>query len=258
MPVLAKQKLNCVLVHGWAMNSAVWQPLLADLPDWLNVTCVDLPGHGSMADVAGGSLHDIARLLSVVTRTPALWLGWSLGGLAVLQLARDYPERVAGLFMVACNPSFVRRDDWSTAVETEVFSAFAEALDKDMKSTIRRFLALQVTGERQALKTVRELQRAIESRGPASRRALHEGLDLLQQSDLRHDLIQLGQATHWHLGECDTLVPVALADALIALNPAIEVSIAQGAAHAPFLSHPHNFLREFIDFASRIHQASHS
>ncbi|MGB5397391.1 MAG: alpha/beta fold hydrolase, partial [Gammaproteobacteria bacterium] len=99
-----KQKITCVMVHGWAMNSAVWQPLLAELPDWLDVICVDLPGHGGLAQVDAQSLDDYTRLLSAVTQRPALWVGWSLGGLAVLKLASDYPQLVAGLFMVASNP----------------------------------------------------------------------------------------------------------------------------------------------------------
>ncbi len=247
-----KQKITCVMVHGWAMNSAVWQPLLADLPDWLDVICVDLPGHGGMADVRADSLDDYTRLLSAVTHRPALWVGWSLGGLAVQQLARDYPERVAAMYMVASTPCFVRRDDWTTAVDASVFDDFARMLDTGVESTMRRFLALQVMGDKRALHTVRELQRTMNERGFASEAALRTGLALLQHTDLRADLARLDCPLRWVLGGRDTLVPVALAENLKLLNPAIQISIEPDAGHAPFLSHGENFLRELVDFAGRI------
>ena len=50
--------VTCVFVHGWAMNSAVWQECIEQLPDWINVVLVDLPGHGSMAEVSAASLDD--------------------------------------------------------------------------------------------------------------------------------------------------------------------------------------------------------
>jgi pimeloyl-[acyl-carrier protein] methyl ester esterase len=252
MPAALRQKITCVFVHGWAMNSAVWEPVIAGLPDWLEVICVDLPGHGSMNKVPAEGLAAQVQLLAAISQKPVLWVGWSLGGLAVLRLAQLYPERVAGLFMVACNPCFVRRPDWTSAVEASVFSDFAAELDQDSEATLRRFLALQVTGDKHALKTVRELQRAMSARGQASAQALQAGLQQLQECDLRRDLSLLESPLHWHLGGRDRLVPVSLADALPELNPGIEISIEDTAGHAPFVSHPDRFRRELLTFAGRM------
>jgi pimeloyl-[acyl-carrier protein] methyl ester esterase len=252
MPAVLRQKITCVFVHGWAMNSAAWQSLTASLPDWLDVVCIDLPGHGSMAEVNTTGLADQVQLLAAVSQRPALWVGWSMGGLSVLRLARLHPERVAGVFMVASNPCFVRRPDWSTAVDASVFSQFAADLSEDREATLRRFLALQVLGDKHALKTLKEIQRAMQARGQASMQALQSGLQQLQECDLRPDLALLECPLHWHLGGRDTLVPVALADSLKTLNANIEISIEPDAGHAPFISHPENFRRELIDFAGRM------
>lgn len=248
----ASQKLGCVLVHGWAMNSAVWRSLLPHLPAWLDVTCVDLPGHGSMVDVNADTLDEMVRVLSAISHRPVLWLGWSMGGLAVLRLARLYPERVAGVFMVASNPCFVRRDDWPCAVDASVFDSFARILTDDAGATLKRFLALQVMGDRHALHTVRELQSAMNERGNASRHALEAGLGMLKHCDLRSDLQSLSCPIHWTLGGRDTLVPVSLAEELRLLNPAMDISIEAAAAHAPFLSHTENFVHVFNGFAGKI------
>jgi pimeloyl-[acyl-carrier protein] methyl ester esterase len=252
MPAVLRQKITCVFVHGWAMNSAVWQSLTASLPDWLDVICVDLPGHGSMAEVNAAGLAEQVQLLAAVSQRPALWIGWSMGGLAVLRLAQLHPERVASIFMVASTPCFVRRHDWHTAVDASVFTEFAAAFDNDIESTLRRFLALQVLGDKNALKIVKQLQGAMSARGQASTQALHAGLQQLLESDLRHDLSLLKCPLHWHLGGRDTLIPVALVDSLRTVNANIEISIEPDAGHAPFISHPENFRRELIAFAGRM------
>ncbi|MCG8429121.1 MAG: alpha/beta fold hydrolase, partial [Chromatiales bacterium] len=38
-----------VLLHGWGMNAAVWNPLLDALSDDYRMTVVELPGHGGSA-----------------------------------------------------------------------------------------------------------------------------------------------------------------------------------------------------------------
>lgn len=103
------EKVTCVFVHGWAMNSAVWENCFNLLPDWIDVIQVDLPGHGSMADVKAESVNDYVQALAALVNRPVIWVGWSLGGLALLQLARHYPERIAGLFMVASTPVLFSR-----------------------------------------------------------------------------------------------------------------------------------------------------
>lgn len=250
MSVENHSKVSCVFVHGWAMNSAVWKACLHLLPDWIEVIRVDLPGHGSMASVSANSINDYVQVLASVVHRPVIWVGWSLGGLAVLQLARLYPERVAGLFLVASNPCFVRQPDWQTGVREEVFAAFSESLEEDVETTIKRFLALQVRGSATAMKTIRQLQQSLQQRGSADIEALRLGLDILSGSDFRRELSMLDKPVCWLLGARDALVPVALAEKLKILNPEINILIDEEAAHAPFISHPQNFIDALVKFAS--------
>lgn len=245
-------KITCVFVHGWAMNGAVWGSCFNLLPDWMDIVQVDLPGHGTMAGVRAEDLNDYVQALAALVNRPAIWVGWSLGGLAVLKLAQDYPERVAGLFMVATNPCFVQKENWSCAVDKQVFDQFADALEKDADTTIKRFLALQVKGSGVAMSTVRELQQSLQQRGRASLDALKLGLDILATTDLRNALPYLNCPMTWLLGERDTLVPVALSGELKTLQPNIKTVVEPEAAHAPFISHPEKFTRALIDFAETL------
>ncbi|MDH5388117.1 MAG: pimeloyl-ACP methyl ester esterase BioH [Gammaproteobacteria bacterium] len=249
MPPKSHRKITCVFVHGWAMNGAVWQTCFDLLPDWIDVIQIDLPGHGSMAEVKAETVNDYVQTLAALVNRPVIWVGWSLGGLALLQLAKDYPERVAGLFMVSTTPCFVQKQDWRCAVEKKVFELFAASLEKDADATIKRFLALQVKGSGVTMSTIRELQQSLHKRGRASMAALRSGLDILLNTDLRKELPYLNRPVSWLLGGRDTLVPASLADELKILQPNIKVIVEKDAAHAPFISHPERFVLALTEFA---------
>jgi len=247
--------VTCVFVHGWAMNSAVWDGCIEQLPDWINVVVVDLPGHGTMAEVPAGSLDDYVQALIPLVHRPVLWVGWSLGGLAVLRLAELYPQRVAAAFLVATNPCFVSQGDWKCAVDESVFKQFASDLNNNQKKTIRRFLALQVKGLADAMNVVRQLQHSIESRGQASMQALNAGLDILLNTDLRQTLKGLDCPLHWLLGAKDSLVPSRLAEVLVKDFSQSNVSLQPGASHAPFISEPDLFIKQLINVAQQLRRS---
>lgn len=247
-----RSRITCVFVHGWAMNGAVWETCFNLLPDWIDVIQVDLPGHGSMAEIKAEKINDYVKALAALVNRPVIWVGWSLGGLALLQLAKEYPERVAGLFMVAGTPCFIRKKDWPCGVEEEVFQLFEKSLLENVDATIKRFLAIQVKGSGVAISTVRELQQSLRLRGNPSLEALKSGLEILATTDLRKELPYLNFPVTWMLGGHDTLVPVSIAESLVALQPDIKIIIEKNAAHAPFISHPEEFSTALINFAESL------
>ena len=246
-----RKQVSIVFVHGWAMNSAVWSACQALLPDWIDAIFVDLPGHGSMAEVSADGLDDYVQALMPLAHRPVIWVGWSLGALAVMQLAAHYPERVAALFLTAATPCFVKRDNWPAAVDETVFLQFAESLEQNQQKTLQRFLSLQVKGAPDARQTVRQLQQMMGERGAASAQALKNGLAVLLESDQRALLAALACPVSWYLGDRDTLVPVAVGEHLQQLYPQHTITVAPGAGHAPFVSHPQQFVAALVQQASQ-------
>ncbi|HHJ36407.1 MAG TPA: pimeloyl-[acyl-carrier protein] methyl ester esterase [Gammaproteobacteria bacterium] len=244
-----RDSVTCIFVHGWAMNSAVWDDCIECLPDWINVIVVDLPGHGTMADVLAESLDDYVQALVPLVHQPVIWVGWSLGGLAVLRLAELHPQRIAAALLVSTNPCFVTRADWSCAVEDRVFNRFAIDLKEDQEKTIRRFLALQVKGLRGGMSVVRLLQQSIQQRGPASMQAMECGLEILMKSDLRQALKTIDCPLHWFLGAKDGLVPAELASVLVQRYEQNNVILHEQASHAAFMSHSDDFVAQLIELA---------
>jgi pimeloyl-[acyl-carrier protein] methyl ester esterase len=234
------------------MNSSVWESCLQFFPDWIDVIRVDLPGYGDDVEIEATGLDDYVQVLRSVVDRPVIWVGWSLGGLVVLRLARLYPELVAGLFLIASSPCFVRKQNWQAAVELHVFEQFAQALRQDVDATVKRFLALQVKGSQTAMKNVRELQRAYKTRNTPSAEALDLGLNLLVTTDLRTELSLLKCPVTWLLGARDTLIPIAIADELKILHPEIDIIVEKEAAHAPFISHPQSFADALVLLAEKL------
>jgi pimeloyl-[acyl-carrier protein] methyl ester esterase len=244
--------VTCVFVHGWAMNSAVWEQSIAQLPDWIKVIVVDLPGHGSMAEVEVDTLDDYVQALVALVHRPAIWVGWSLGGLAVLRLAELYPQRVAAALLVSTNPCFVSQPEWPHAVDNAVFKQFASELEQHQERTIRRFLALQVKGLPDMMNVVRQLQQSMESRGKASTQALASGLQILLETDLRQALKSIECPLHWLLGAKDSLVPSGLAQVLQDDYAQKNVSLHPQSSHAPFISHGDDFVKQLLEIAGQV------
>jgi pimeloyl-[acyl-carrier protein] methyl ester esterase len=238
---------DLVLLHGWGMNSAVWEPLLPALSARHRLTILELPGHGASASTESAVLDDWAQRCLAIAPPRAHWLGWSLGGQVALAAALSAPPRVGGLSLIGVTPCFVQTEGWDCAMPEKTFHQFADALAQDSGAGLLRFLALQVKGSEHARDTLRLLKAELAQRPPASAQGLAQGLDLLLHTDLRERLIALRCPSHWMFGARDTLVPRALQTRLGELLPSAHVTEIAGAGHAPFLSHPEASLHVLLE-----------
>ncbi len=229
------QGADLVLLHGWALHGGVFAPLVERLADRFRLHLVDLPGHGrSRGSATPLALADVVS--EVAARTPpAVWLGWSLGGLFALRAAATLPT-VRGLVMIASMPRFVKGPAWPHAVEPEVFARFGQDLAQDHAGTLERFIALDTLGSEQGRDELKALRVLLHARGEPDLAALHTGLHLLEHSDLRRSLPGLRVPSLWLAGRRDRLVsPAGMRDAAARAPDARFIEIA-GGGHAPFLA----------------------
>ena len=246
------QGRDLVLIHGWAMHGGIFAPLADLLSAHFRVHRVDLPGHGNHRDFAPGALDPLVCARAIAASTPpAIWLGWSLGGLVALQGALDDPAQVRGIIEVACSPRFVIGDDWPHGVAASVFAEFAAALETRFETAIERFLALETLGSPHAREELRTLRAHVFARGAPVPAALHEGLAILDRSDLRASLADLRVPSLWIAGRRDRLVvPAAMQWA--AAHGAHSEYLELAAGHAPFLSHAPAMTDAILRFADRV------
>jgi pimeloyl-[acyl-carrier protein] methyl ester esterase len=194
------------------------------------------------------SLDSVVDQLSAQFTEPLTVCGWSLGGQIALQWALREPEQVRRLILVASTPCFVRRPDWECAMAAETLAQFAAALQQDYAQTLRRFLALQVRGSENERELLAGLREALFNRGEPDMAALQSGLEILRDCDLREALPNVAQPTLVIAGERDTLTPPQAAQYMAARMPDAQLVTIKGAAHAPFLSHPDEFVKQVTAF----------
>lgn len=240
---------DLVLVHGWGMHGGIFAPLVERLAGHFRITLLDLPGHGRSDDMDDCQLDTLLENLEAVVPGPAVWVGWSLGGMVALAFADRYPQLVRRLILLASTPRFVAAADWPQAMPPARLQAFGESLAEDPALTIRRFLALVAMGapDKAAL---RQLRAQVLAEPLPRLQGLQCGLHWLLTLDLRTILSRLSCPLLALLGERDQLVPVALGRAMQRLNPALELAVIEQAGHAPFLSHTPDCVREIAVFAS--------
>ena len=238
-----------VMLHGWAMHSGVFAPLVDALRGRFSLHLVDLPGHGVNHDSALPLELD-AVADAVAAQVPrAVWLGWSLGGLVALHAAQTRPTSVRGLAMVCASPCFVRAPHWPDGMDPQVFLGFAADLARDYRATIDRFLMLEVQGSDHLREELRLLRAQVFSVCEPSRERLAEGLARLQDSDLREGLPRLAMPSLWIAGRRDRLVSPTAMQNCARLAPRSDYLQVEHGGHAPFLSHADEVagaLRAFI------------
>jgi pimeloyl-[acyl-carrier protein] methyl ester esterase len=233
-----------VLLHGWALNSRVFDSLAASLARRFRVVRIDLPGHGRSGESAalrerGWTPEMLAGEVAPLVPRGAIVLGWSLGGQVALALAADEVAAVGGLVLVSSTPRFVAapESNWLAGLKPSVLAQFAKFLLSDPRGTVRDFLDLQVRGSRDAAQSLHALQTALERQGLGAPGALARGLDMLRVADLRPRLRDIRAPTLVIAGQYDRVTPPAAAQALAAGIAGAMLLELPRSGHAPFLSH---------------------
>ena len=123
----------------------------------------------------------------------------------------------------------------------ETLRRFGDELGVAWKATVLRFLTLQMRGSAHSHSTLAAMRAELFARGEPSRRTLTEALGVLATTDLRAQVGRIAQPALVIAGDRDTLTPVASGEWLAAAMHNGRYARIDGAAHAPFLSHPDEF-----------------
>jgi pimeloyl-[acyl-carrier protein] methyl ester esterase len=237
-----------VLLHGWGMVPAVFDPLIAHLPG-IDCLAPPLPGHAG-APTAPPTLDGWADALAARLPDGATVLGWSLGGQVAIRLAVRHPDKVARLVLMASTPRFLVGDDWHAGVAPADLDAFAADLLNDAPATLMRFLALQTRGAPGQTALLARLRDDLAAAPAHDAQALADGLELLRTNDLRAAWRTLTLPVLVVHGARDRLTPLPAGEWLAANAYHARGHWLPAAAHAPGVSHAVEvaaMVRAFID-----------
>jgi esterase len=97
-----------VLVHGLFGSGTNWRGVARKLAQNFHVISMDLPNHGRSRHTASMSYGDMSEALYETAQCfqhgTMNWVGHSMGGKAVMELALTHPEVVTGLVVVDIAP----------------------------------------------------------------------------------------------------------------------------------------------------------
>jgi pimeloyl-ACP methyl ester carboxylesterase len=250
-----------VLVHGITSTSATWERVMPYLATRFTVIAPDLIGHGESAKPRGdyslGAYASGVRDLMVsLGQESATFVGHSLGGGVVMQLAYQFPERCERLVLVD-----------SGGLGREV-NLLLRAATLPLSEVVLPFLAsTRLLG---AGRTVGRLFGRVGLKAGTDMAELARGHASLSDSEARaafvhtlrtivdpggqrvnaSDRLYLAENVPFLIiwGDRDPIIPVEHGVAAHALVPSSRLEIFEGAGHFPHIDEPQRFLDVLLHF----------
>jgi pimeloyl-ACP methyl ester carboxylesterase len=250
-----------VLVHGITSTSATWERVMPYLATRFTVIAPDLLGHGQSAKPRGdyslgAYASGVRDLIVSLGHERATFVGHSLGGGVVMQLAYQFPERCERLVLVDSGGlgrevNFLLRA--ATLPLSEVvlpLLASTRLLDAG-RGVGRLFGRLGL----HAGTDVAELAKGHASLSDAESRAafVHTLRTIVDPGGQRvnaSDRLYLAQNVPFMLiwGERDPIIPVQHGRAAHELVPTSRLEVFEDAGHFPHVDDPQRFLDVLLDF----------
>ena len=230
------------------MHAGVWDGVRGDLANRFRVHLVDLPGYGQSAACTPYISAELAHTVAKAVPEAICVCGWSLGAQIALRWALDFPEQVQRLVLVAATPHFVRIAGWPMGIEAQVLQEFAANLQRNVQSTLKRFVSLQTRGAKNARRHSAWLCKRLFA--AAGLEVLQACLRILLDTDLRQEMRKVKQPVLLLHGQKDSLVPVTSAHWLKQHLIRARLEVFEECAHAPFLAQEEKFVKlvsKFLD-----------
>jgi 3-oxoadipate enol-lactonase len=220
-----------LLVHGFPLNSMMWEPQLSGLSGSARVIAPDLRGFGGSEytrgpysmDLLAGDLHEFLNEIDV--REPVFLGGLSMGGYIAFAFCRLFPERVAGLLLAATRTA---PDNEEGKVRREELAAIA--LEASPKPVIEDMLSKMM-----APLTYQEKPDLVQKVRGIMERSSPEGiagalLGMKDRDDSTETLRKFEKPALVIHGADDQLVPAAEARSMadVLLNGRLEIFEAAG------------------------------
>jgi len=214
-----------VLLHGAGGTHQLWLYQVRDLPQ-AQTYAPDLPGHGRSQGPGRDRIAAygdwLVAFLDAVGVERAVLTGHSMGGGIALDVALRYPDRVAGLGLVA------------TGARMRVAPALLEKLQQDPE-TATRLIADWSYGPEASEELVRQGRRQLQQAAPG---VLYGDFVACDDFDIRGRLGEISAPAFVLCGTQDRMTPAKYAPALRDALPEATLHLVEGAGHMVLVEQP--------------------
>ncbi len=241
-----------LLVHAGICDLRMWDAQFSFFAQSHRVIRYDLRGYGKTAPVDGVYAHhtDLLALLDYLDIERAALIGSSMGGTTVIDFALTYPDRVAALIPVCCEPSgFVDPVDEPLPPWWEAYRAASQA--GDLAQVNEYELQLWVDGlQRSPQQVDAALREQVRKMNGIALR--NEALGLGQSQPLQppaaQRLAEIQTPTLIVIGDLDYPSMVRAAEQMATTIPGAQKVVMPGTAHLPNLEQPDRFNERVFKF----------
>ena len=218
-----------ILLHGWGADGSVWARQTQVFQDRLQVLAPTIPSWDP--DWLWGYLDNYSL-------PDCLLVGWSLGGMLLLEVLARQSAAVGGLVLVGVAPVFCPRPDHPWGQPPAVVRAMRRALQSNPRKVLQDFARSCLSPSEEAFQA--EVA-SLFTGGEASH--LSAGLDYLLNRDLRPLLpIPAGPLTIIQ-GSGDRIVPWEQSQFILEQFSGSTLGLFKDAGHLPFWTRSGRFNR---------------
>ena len=213
----------------------------------------DLPGYGKAPMRGAYGFADLARWLAedldALGHDRAFVLGHSIGGMAALEFAYSFPERLEGLILCGTTPAFGSRDG---TFEARFLEARLGPLDAgSTMAELARFAQPELLGSRAGPDAARRTE-ALFAEVPEA--AYRQAIACLVTFDRRDALKAIATPTLLIAGEEDRNAPLKTMERMVTAMPRAAIEVLRGVGHMAPLEAPEavaQAVRYFIEETRR-------
>lgn len=244
-----------ILLHGWTMRGAVFEPLIRHLPRGLHSLAPDLPGHGDtppawpMLDAAARAVHALVQ-----ANPGAIVVGWSMGAAVAWRMIQQQGTAgLGGLVTVDMSPLIVNGPDWPHGLRGQTAADIARTtarMQADWPGTADAITATMF-GPRDGLDPVlrRRTRAQVLSNDPeVMRRCWSE----LTGMDLRGVIPRIDIPYLVTRGARSRVYPGSVSGWLAATAPDVRVRVFCNSGHSPPLEEPQEMASAVAKFAKSL------
>lgn len=218
--------MRVLLLPGWGFSASVFGSLVDALGDDYEFD------RAEMSPTSPGA--ELPDILVQQADSADVLIGWSLGGQLALRLALQHSGRTRRLVLLATTPCFTERRDWDSGMPESVFNGFRQLVMSDAAAGLQQFIRLnsgtRVNPETRTLLSDNTVEPHTD--------ALTAGLDILEKTDLRNEMIILQTRVLILQARDDRLVPLQAGRWLSGQLPKAKLVEYDNGGHAFFLSQP--------------------
>jgi pimeloyl-ACP methyl ester esterase len=231
-----------LLIHGWTFNRTVWERQVHALRDRHTVITVDLRGHGESSPPRSGytiaaMATDLEHLVRALNVPHVALVGWSMGGVVALDLARRLGARVRGLALVGTTAGGLTDADNDLAIPTKELDETKAAMNADFRGFARQFAARLFKRGAESPFHAWAVDQMQKTPPPVASACL----DAVLAADIRPALKTLDVPTIVIHGRHDAVFSLAHGEALQKGIKGATLTVLEDSGHTPFLEEPDAF-----------------